>query len=193
MRIMASIFNDTTFDLELDKIKQKIAKLYNQLVEKVYRSENPSASPEEIAQFLEDNALEFNTSEQEDFDDEIGELEEALDSMLQEEDLDPVKDKDYKDPKVETGKELKSKTHEKKELKETVNLPEPKGLMATPDDSRKKVITKKVKDPTGGIKTSRKVTPRDISFAPLVEQISDELASLKQRQRIGRKYMKDRL
>lgn len=188
--MVASIFNDSTFDLELEKIKEKIAKIYNQLVEKVYRTDNPGATPEEIAQFLEDNGLEFKTEEN--FDEEIEELEEALDSMLQEEDLDPVKDKDYKDPKVETGKELKSKTHEKKELKETANLPEPKGLMATPADSRKRVITKKVKDPTGKIST-RKITPRDVSFAPLIEQITDELASLKQRQRIGRKAMEDRL
>lgn len=175
--LIGDLFADSTFDLELSKIKEKIAQLYNQLVEKVYRTENPSATPEEIAAFLEENSLEFNES-RDNFEDEVGELEETLDSMLQEEDLDPVADKDYKDPDVEKGKELKSKTHETKELKETSNLPEPKGLMKTPPDSRKKVITKKVKDPTGKIKT-RKVTSRDISFAPLVEKITDELADRK--------------
>ena len=179
-RIMANIFNDTTFDLELEKIKEKIIKLYNSMLEKAYKAENPGASPEEIAQFIEENGLEFK-EEEEDFSEEVDSLLEALDSLEQTEDLDPVIDKDYKDPKVETGKELKSKTHETKELKETVNLPEPKGLMSTPSDSQIKVKTTKVVDPTGTQKHSKTHERQNILKKETIHAILD-----KERQRLLR-------
>lgn len=175
-----SIFSDSTFDLELEKIKEKIIKLYNSMLEKAYRIENPGASPEEIANFIEENSLEFN-EESEDFEDEANELEEMIDSLLIEDDLDPVKDKSYSKPTVESGSEPKSKTHEKKELKETVNLPEPKGLMATPEDSHTKPKTSKVADPVGTQKHSKTHERQNIIDKKTIHAILD-----KERQRLLR-------
>ena len=50
---IADLFDDSALDLELDKIKQKIAKLYNEILEQVFKVENPTGSPEELASFLE--------------------------------------------------------------------------------------------------------------------------------------------
>ena len=192
-RIMASIFNDTTFDLELEKIKEKIIKLYNSMLEKAYRAENPTATPEEIEQFLEENGLDFKETE-EDFSDEVDSLLEALDSLEQTEDLDPVSEKSYSKPEVEKGSELVNKTHETGEVPETKNLMEPKGLMKTPKDLHKIAKTSKVKDPTGTQKRSKThERPNVTGMAPLVKQIQDTLVDLRQRQMIGRKYMEDRL
>ena len=76
---IADLFDDTSFDLELEKIKAKIVQLYNILAEKAYRIENPGASPEEIASFLEDNGLEFK--EDNSFEEESNELQEVLDGI----------------------------------------------------------------------------------------------------------------
>ena len=91
---IADLFDDTSFDMELDKIKEKIVQLYNQVLEKAYKMENPTGTPEEMAMFLEENGLEFK-GEQESFDAESSELQGILDQMMGEgtDDLDLVKDK----------------------------------------------------------------------------------------------------
>ena len=134
---IADLFDDTSFDLELEKIKAKIVQLYNILAEKAYRIEHPGATPEEIASFLEDNGLEFK--EDNSFEEESNELQEVLDQMLgPQDDLDPVKDREYSKPTVETGSELKAQK-DKKDLPKMSPLPEPKGLMMTPEDVHIKV------------------------------------------------------
>jgi len=69
---LSDLFEDTSFDMELDKIKEKIVQLYNQVLEKAYKMENPTGTPEEMAMFLEENGLEFK-GEQESFDAESSE------------------------------------------------------------------------------------------------------------------------
>ena len=76
------LFEDSSFGLELDKIKEKIAKIYNQLVEKAYKLENPGATPEDIELFLQENGLEFKEPEV-DFDSEVDEIQQMLDEMIQ--------------------------------------------------------------------------------------------------------------
>ena len=39
---IADLFDDSALDLELDKIKQKIAKLYNEILEQVFKVESKS-------------------------------------------------------------------------------------------------------------------------------------------------------
>jgi len=190
--LIQDMFEDSTFGLELEKIKDKIAKIYNQMVEKAYRLENPGASPEDVEAFLEENSLNFKEPEV-DFDSEVDDLQQLLDELLQpEEDLDPVSEKTYSKPTVETGKELKSKTHSKGDIPNTIKVADPTGLMSAPNDLKKIVRTKKVETQTGKINKKQSIARR-ISFDPLVEQVTDELASLKQRRRIGRKQMEDRL
>ena len=105
---IADLFDDSALDLELDKIKQKIAKLYNEILEQVFKVENPTGSPEELASFLEENGLQFN-NEQGSFEEETSEIHDILDQMLSGEDnLDSVKDRSYSKPTVESGAELKA-------------------------------------------------------------------------------------
>jgi len=191
---IADLFDDTSFDLELEKIKEKIIQLYNQLAEKAYRIENPGASPEEIASFLEDNGLEFK-SEEGSFEEESNELQEVLDQMLgPQDDLDPVKDMKYSKPTVETGSELKAQK-DKKDLPEMSSLPEPKGLMATPFDLHKSVSNGTFIEPEAYTDklAKRKVVPVDVSYAPLIEEFTHRLADIEQRRRIGNKMLGDRL
>ena len=192
--LIEDLFEDSTFDSELEKIKEKIAQLYNQMIEKAYRLENPGATLEDIEFFLEDNKLQF-AMEETGLEDEITGLEDMLVDLLDPVDeLDPVVDKTYAKPTVETGKELKSKTHSKGDVPNTTKVSDHKGLMSTPADLKKTVRTKKVEVQTGPRKTSVvHTTPDFSSISPLVEELQSKLASLRQRQRIGRKQMLDRL
>ena len=191
---ISDLFEDTSLGLELEKIKEKIAQLYNQMIEKVYKLENPGATPEEIEMFLEENKLEFSSDDTV-LEEEITSLEDMLEDLLDPtDDLDPVKDMSYTETPVPTGKELKSKTHSKSDTPTTVKLPDPKGLMATPNDSRKVIKTKKVETQTGKQKVSMNHSKPDFSnMSPLVEQIKSNLLSLRERQIGGRQRMEDRL
>ena len=190
---LSDLFDDTSFDMELDKIKEKIVQLYNQVLEKAYKMENPTGTPEEMAMFLEENGLEFK-GEQESFDAESSELQEILDQMMGEgtDSLDPVKDKDYTNPTIEKGPELKA--HKSKlDLPKMSDLPVPKGLMATPEDVHKKIPTGVYVEPKAEKIAKRKPVPVDVSYTPLVKEISNKLASLEQRRDIGRMRELDRL
>ena len=191
---IADLFDDTALDLELQKIKQKIAQLYNQLAEKAYKVENPVATPEEVAAFLEENGLQFK-DEINSFEDESNELQDILDDMISKEDvLEEVKDIKALAPKVESGTKLKAQK-DKKDLPKMSSLPDPTGLMATPKDSHTKAKTS-FKEPEaykGKLPTRKKVVPVDVSYAPLVEQFTDKLADIEQRRNIGREKLLDRL
>jgi len=186
MRV-ANIADDSTLGLDLEKIRGKILALYNALLTQAYKAENPTATPEEIQAFLEENALDFPDTE----DSEVDELLDMIDEMTREDDLDPV-DKDAPSPKVEQGKEPKSKSHEKGDTPDTQPVPIQKGMLNTPADQRVKKRTRSLEVPTGKLKKA-KPESRRVEFGELFDGIKDELANLKQRQRIGRKYMKDRL
>ena len=190
---IADLFDDTSFDMELEKIKEKIVQLYNQVLEKAYKMENPTGTPEEMAMFLEENGLEFK-GEKESFDAESSELQGILDQMMGEgtDDLDPVKDKDYTNPAIEKGPELKA--HRSKiDLPKMSDLPVPKGLMATPEDVHKKIPKGVYVEPKAEKIAKRKPVPVDVSYTPLVQEISSKLASLEQRRDIGRMKQFDRL
>ena len=171
---VVSLFEDSTFGLDLEKIRAKILTLYNSLLAQAFKAENPGASPEELQAFLDENALEF--PEVEDNNEEVDALLELMDSIG--DDLSPV-DKDAPSPKVEQGKEPKFRSHESGD---------------TPADQRVKKRTRSLEDPTGTQKRSKThERPNVTGMAPLVKQIQDTLVDLRQRQTIGRKYMEDRL
>ena len=78
-----SIHDDTSDDIELDAFKEKIRQLYNDILEKVYKRQNPGATPEECASYVEENGLQFpdETPDTEELDGEIEELMNMLDTM----------------------------------------------------------------------------------------------------------------
>jgi len=173
---VANIADDSTFGLELEKIRKKIATLYESLLLQVYRAENPGASPEEIQAFLEENALDFPEVEED--SEEIDALLEMIDNLG--DDLDPV-DKDGKSPDVEQGKEPKSKSHEKGDTPDTQPVPIQTGMLNTPADQRVKTRTRKQEDPTGTQKHSKTHERQNILKKETIHAILD-----KERQRLLR-------
>jgi len=175
------LFSDSTNTMELEVIKEKIANLYNKMLEAYYKKVNPGHNELELEDFMESNALEFEGAEEE--MDEMDELMSMLDDMMDEgEDLTPV-DGSGKAPDY-TGTQLGAKSKEGSTAPTGTYRGLKLGGMMTPADSQTKVKTSKVEDPTGGIntKTADEVV---VQYSALVEKLKEELASLKQRRRIG--------
>jgi hypothetical protein len=175
------LFSDSIDSMELDSIKDKIRNVYTKLLTEYFKKQVPGASEEDISAFLEANMVEFEGPEEE--DEEIQEIMDLLDNILDDgEELEPVDSSgnapDYK------GQELRSKSQDKGTTPSGVYRGLKLGGMMTPNDSQSKVRTSKEEDPTGGINT-KAVDEVVVQYAPLVEKLKEELASLKQRQRIG--------
>lgn len=146
---LESSLMDTSYDLELEKIKNKIKQLYENLLTKTYKMSNPQATPEEISSFLEENSLDFKGQG---FEEEAEDLEELLENLSKEDDLDSVSEKTFEKPDVESGKELKSKSKDALTTPKTKPLLIAKGGLLTPPDFHTIPITKKLRTPTGKIK-----------------------------------------
>ena len=147
MLTLESALTDTSYGLELEKIKNKIEQLYNNLLVKTYKASNPSASPEEIQQFLETNKMEFKG---EGFEEEAEDLESILDQLVQTEELEEVKEKDYEKHDVQKGSKAK-KVSEGRPAPKTLNIEVAQGGLFTPPDKKVKKVTKSLKTPTGKI------------------------------------------
>ncbi len=65
--------------------------------------------------------------------------------------------------------------------------------MATPEDVHKKIPKGVYVEPKAEKIAKRKPVPVDVSYTPLVQEISSKLASLEQRRDIGRMKQFDRL
>tara|TARA_R100001086_G_scaffold173889_1_gene95379 strand:- start:37 stop:612 length:576 start_codon:yes stop_codon:yes gene_type:complete len=142
---------DTSYNLELDRIKNKIARLYRELLLKSLKQSNPGATEEQIASFLEENELEFKGDG---FDEEAEDLQNLIDLLMHEnEELDEVKEKDYEKHDVQKGSKAKE-VSEGRPAPKTANLKIAQGGLFTPSDKRTKpkVTQVSVPTPTGRIK-----------------------------------------
>jgi hypothetical protein len=191
-----SLFEDSSSRLELEAFKNKIKKLYDEILERTYKIENPGASPEEVAAYVEENGLEFPDDTIDEETNEVDNLMDMLDSMTEEQDmLEPVKDLSMENkPKEHTGKEPSSKSHEAGIKVETTEYNDRMGgLFSVKTDQRKRTATKAPQIPTGkGIKRDTS-TAQQIAFAPLVEQFKVELRSLSERQAAGVRHFREGL
>jgi hypothetical protein len=151
MMTLESALADTSYDLELEKIKNKIKQLYTNLITQTYKLSNPTASPEDIQNFLELNELEFKGDG---FEEESEDLESLLESLSKEDDLEEVKDKAYQKPDVENGKELKSKSKEKTTAPITKAFDIQSGGLFKPKDKSTLPKTSALKIPTGKVQRS---------------------------------------
>ena len=175
------LFSDSIDSMELDVIKSKILEVYKKLLTEDFKKQVPGASEEDIDAFIEANALEFEGGSEE--DEEISEIMDLLDSILDEgEELEPV-DSSGNAPDY-TGPQVGSKSNEGTKVPKGTYRGLPTGGMLTPADSQTKVRTSKEEDPTGSINT-KSIDEVVVQYAPLVEKLKEELASLKQRKRIG--------
>jgi len=195
-KINPSLFEDSSSLLELAAFKKKIKRLYDEILERVYKAENPGASPEEVQAYVEENGLQFpdevDTEEQED---EIDNLMDMLDDMVDTDVQEPVSALSTEDkPKEHRGDELSSKSHEKGDKVETKDLKDKMGgLFSVKTDERKRTSTKAPEIPTGPVIKRDTSTAHKTEFAPLVEKFRDELRSLADRQRSGVQQLRDRL
>jgi hypothetical protein len=176
------LFSDSIDSMELDVIKQKITDVYNKLLTEYFKKQVPGASEEDIASFIEENMVEFEGSSEE--SEEVDEIMSMLDEMLDDgEDLEPV-DGSGKAPDY-TGTQLGVKSKEGSTAPTGTYRGLKLGGMMTPTDSQVKAPSgKKPEDPMGGINT-KNIDDVMVQYAPLVEKLKEELASLKQRKRIG--------
>jgi hypothetical protein len=190
-----SIFEDSSSRLELDAFKKKIKQLYDEILERTYKIENPGASPEEVQAYVEENGLQFPDEDVSEDSDEIDNLMEMLDDMVDTDVQKSVSDLSTEDkPKEHRGDELSSKFHEKGDKIETKGLKDKMGgLFSVKIDERKRTSTKAPKIPTGPIIKRDTSTAHKESFAPLVEKFRDELRSLADRQSAGVKHFRERI
>tara|TARA_R110002124_G_scaffold287083_2_gene470190 strand:- start:1022 stop:1603 length:582 start_codon:yes stop_codon:yes gene_type:complete len=148
---MEEMLSGNTYDMELSKIKSKIAALYKSMLVKVFKAAKPGATPEQLENFLESNELDFG-DESEEFEDEVENIENIMDSLLKEDDIDPVSEKQFSKVDVESGKGLKNKTHDAPKKFNTKSLDVPKGGLFTPIDKHSLPKTSSLPIPKGSIK-----------------------------------------
>ena len=74
-KINPSLFEDSSSLLELAAFKKKIKRLYDEILERVYKAENPGASPEEVQAYVEENGLQFP-------DEDVSEDKDEIDNLI---------------------------------------------------------------------------------------------------------------
>ena len=145
------LLEDTSDSIELDAFKEKIKKLYAEILERTYKIENPGASPEEIEAYVEENGIQFpddGDNEEQEIDDLMGMLDEMIES---EEDLESIQN-DSKAPKYETSKLSANKDSSK--VEETNYNPK-HSATKTPNDLRSRMkVSTHYEPPKGKLFTS---------------------------------------
>ena len=178
--------HDSTENLELERFKAKLREIWTRMLEETY-SRNPvdGVSKEH---YMEHNAIRF--ADEPEMEDELDNLMAMLDELLDpKEELEGVQS-EGKAPTYK-GSALKS-NNEKGKTEATVYEFESK-TTKTPSDSRSGIKGGSYEGTPSG-KISQKKDARVIrSFSPIAESFKDELKSLIERQRIGRRKQLFRL
>ena len=188
-KISPSLFEDSSNLLELDAFKKKIKKLYDEILERTYKMENPGATPEEIQAYVEENGLQFpdEVEDEQEQEDEIDNLMDMLDDMLDSDIQEPASELSTEDkPKEHKGDELSSKSHEKGDKVETKDLKDKMGgLFSVKTDKRKRTATnaKAPEIPTGPAIKRDTDTDHKVWYTPLIEEFRDELKRIADRHR----------
>ena len=181
---------DSTSLLEIDRFKAKIIEIWSRMLKETYAQyydEDSEDSPS-IEEFMEENALKF--SDEPEPETELDSIMEMLDSLMDsKEELEEVKS-EGKAPTYNGGG-LKS-NNEKGKTEATVYEFKSK-TTKTPEDSRSGVKGGSYEGVPSGKISKKKDDPVITKYSPLLEQIRDELRSLADRQRIGRRKMRFRL
>ena len=189
------IFKDTTESnttslLEIDRFKAKIIEIWTKMLEETYSQyydEDSEDSPS-FAEFMEENALKF--SDEPEPENELDSIMEMLDSLMESsEELEEV-ESDGKAPTYK-GNGLKS-NNEKRKIEATTYEFESK-TTKTPSDSRSGGKGGSYEGTPSGTISKKKDDKVIRKYSPILEQVRDELKSLADRQRIGRRKMRFRL
>ena len=192
---LVDIFKDTTESntaslLEIDRFKAKIIEIWSRMLRETYSqyyNEESDDSPS-IDEFLEENALKF--SDEPEPESELDSIMEMLDTLMESsEELEEV-ESEGKAPTYK-GSELKS-NKEKGKTEATVYEFKSK-TTKTPSDSRSGVKGGSYEGTPSGKVSKKKDDPVITKYSPILEQIRDEVKSLADRRRIGRRKQLFRL
>ena len=87
--LIENILDDTADGLELERIKEKISSVYNQMLSQSFKNKKPSGTPEELEEFLASNELSFGPPA-ESLDSEAENIDALLDKLLHNDSIKPV-------------------------------------------------------------------------------------------------------
>jgi len=189
------IFKNTTESsssshLEIDRFKARILEIWLRMLEETYTQyykEDDEDSPSK-EEFMEANALKF--SDEPEPESELDSLMEMLDSFM--EDTDEEEDVKSNGKAPTYGKSSLKANNEKGKIEATVYEFESK-TTKTPSDSRSGVKGGSYEGTPSGKISKKKDDTVITKYSPLIKEIKEELKSLADRQRIGRRKMRFRL
>jgi len=189
--IFNNTINDSADSLEIERFKAKIRELWAKMLDEVYDryydiDDEDTLSKEE---FIQENDIKF-ANEPEPLT-ELDNIMNTLDSLLEEEkeDLEDVQS----EGKAPTYKGSKLKSNNEKGKTEATVYEFKSKTTKTPSDSRSGVKGGSYEGTPSGKVSKKKDDPVITKYSPLIEEIKDELKSLIDRRRIGRRKMEFRL
>ena len=182
--------SDTSSLLEIDRFKARIMEIWSRMLEETYDqyyNENDEDTPS-IDEFREENALKFaNDPEPET---ELDSLMDMLDGLMDsDEDHEDIKSED-KAPTY-NGKQLKS--HNETSKKEATNYEYEHASSKTPGESRSRVQGGSYEGTPSGRISKKKSDTVVTKYTPLIKEVQEQIRSLTDRQRIGRRKLRFRL
>ena len=182
--------HESTNNLEIERFKAKIRDIWSRMLDETY-DQNYKEDDEDTPtkeEYMAHNALKFADEPEEVT--ELDSLMDMLDSLMDEdEELEDVKS-EGKAPTYK-GSELKS-SNEKGNV-EATTYEFNKKATKTPSDSRSGGKGGSYEGTPSGRISKKKDDTVIRKYTPLIEEIKDELRSLADRQRIGRRKMRFRL
>ena len=190
MDIFKDTIEDTTSLLEIDRFKARIMEIWSRMLEETYEQyydENDEDTPS-IDEFREENALKFaNDPEPET---ELDSLMDMLDGLMD-------SDEEHEDIKSEAkaptygGKQLKSNNEQIK--KEATDYEYEHASSKTPGESRSRVQGGSYEGTPSGRISKKKSDTVVTKYTPLIKEMQEQIRSLTDRQRIGRRKLRFRL
>jgi len=182
--------SDTSSLLEIDRFKARIMEIWSRMLEETYDqyyNENDEDTPS-IDEFREENALKFaNDPEPET---ELDSLMDMLDGLMD-------SDEDHEDIKSEDkaptygGKQLKSNNEQSKT--EATDYEYEHASSKTPGESRSRVQGGSYEGTPSGRISKKKSDTVVTKYTPLIKEMQEQIRSLTDRQRIGRRKLRFRL
>ena len=182
--------SDTSSLLEIDRFKARIMEIWSRMLQETYEQyyDEDNEDTPSIDDFREENALKFaNDPEPET---ELDSLMDMLDGLMD-------SDEEHEDIKSEAkaptygGKQLKSINEQGK--KEATDYEYEHKSTKTPGDSEARVKGGSYEGTPSGRISKKKSDTVVTKYTPLIKEVQEQIRSLTDRQRIGRRKLRFRL
>ena len=182
--------SDTSSLLEIDRFKARIMEIWSRMLQETYEQyyDEDNEDTPSIDEFREENALKFaNDPEPET---ELDSLMDMLDGLMD-------SDEEHEDIKSEAkaptygGKQLKSNNEQSKT--EATDYEYEHASSKTPGESRSRVKGGSYEGTPSGRISKKKSDTVVTKYTPLIKEMQEQIRSLTDRQRIGRRKLRFRL